>query len=298
MKEAVCDAELEGDGLVFLVVVSTPVLCEDTDVLSDSVVDNRVVEWSVDADSLSEDFWDVTAVSVDVVLEFDEVGEGFIDENSLPEGVEDIVEDDVILDFVVVDKDMVVDSWTFEEVEIFNNVVSRLGEERAWSVDDGLVSEKLEELVSADVDVVPIIFGVSEDKADDAWTIEDGRDVECVEVDSFSRSVEVVEDGRDMAGVVIDIVFELVEVVVRRVDDDLVPGSTEEVCGTNDSVILGSVDVDGSNVDSELETIEDVARAEVDFAPKSVEVVEGEFDDNRVGKDERDVAGVDFDVIS
>lgn len=279
-------------------VVSTSVLCEDTDVLNDLVVEDGVVEWSVKANTLFEDPWDVAAVGVDVVLGLDEVGERCVDEISLPEVVEDVVRDELILDLVLVDENKENDSWTFEEVEVVAILVSRLDEERGWSVDDGLVSNKREELVSADKDVVPVIPGLSEDIAGDASTTEDGRDAECVQVESFPRSVAVVEYGRDVAILVIDVVFALFKVVVRRLDDDLIPEIREEVWGADDAVILGPVGVDEIDVDSELEPMEEIVCAEVDCTTRFVEAVDGKFDDISAGEEERVVAGVDSDAIS
>lgn len=66
------DADLEESGLVPLVVVSTSVLREDSDLLNDWVVEDRVVEWSTDANSLVDATGDQAA---DVVLGLDEVGE-------------------------------------------------------------------------------------------------------------------------------------------------------------------------------------------------------------------------------
>lgn len=239
-------------------------LCEDSDVLIDSVVEDRVVGCSVEADSLCEDSWDVAGGGFDVVLEFNVVGKGCVDEDSLLEVVADMVGDDVILDFVVVDEeDRTVDSWTIEEAEVVANVVSRLEEETGRSVDDGLVSRNLEELGSADEDAVLDLSNVGEDVVDGNSAFEE-------------------------ADFVADTVLILDEAVERRVDGGLMLEDVEEIVSVDDDVALELLRVSEDKVDaSTLEDWRDIECVEIDSLPVSVEALE----------DGRDVAGVVINVV-
>lgn len=296
------------------------------DVILDFVVVNedRIVDgWT----------FEEAGIVADVIFRLKEEVGRRVDGGSVPEILEEvfIADEDAVLDLFDKGEDVFDEASAFAEADVVVDFVLRLDETMERRVDRGLVLEDVEEIVISDDDVAPEILGVSEDKVDDASTVEDGKDVECVDVNSNSRSVKVVEDGEDVVGAVIDVVLELNEEVVKRVNDDWVPEDTEEVVGINDDVVLDPVDVgeDGTDVefvldsvedavggkigpvprsdgldetqiddDSELEILKDVACVIAEYTRRSFEAVEGKFDDSPVGEDERDGAGVFIDFIS
>ena len=300
------------------------------DSLLEDVVGADVILVFIVVDEDSVDGWTLKEAEdvADLVSRLDEEVGRRVDDDLVPEDLEKVNANDAVLDFFDADEGVVDETSAFEEADVVADAILTLDETVERRVDRGLV---LEERVRADDEVVPEVFGVSEDKGDDTWTVEDEKDFECAVVDSNSKCVEVVEDEWDIATFLIDVVLGLDEVVERRVDDDSVLEATEEAVGTNNNVILVPVDVGEddtdfdsvlnnvenvvggeidpvprpdsmdeveTDVDSGLEKLEDIASVEVVLIPRSVEAVEGNFDNIPVGEDERDEVGVFIDDIS
>ena len=223
----VVNGRMVGDGVGdgFEDVVTASVLSEDLDALDDRVVEDRLGDGS-----MAEDFRVVAPVDVDAVLIPEELDEWNVDDDSIPEVLEDVPSVDVPRELCDVDEDRKDDTPTFEEVGVVFVVTLRLdkvAETRVGNVDR---------------DVIVDARGSNEDRIDVTSAFEDVEDVE-LGVDVVSRfvAVAVLEDVKAEPSVDTELVKNLDGVGKERVDNNSIPGDGEPV--TSVDIAMTELDV-------------------------------------------------------
>ena len=254
------------------------VTLDEVSVLSDVGFEFDEVVEIFGGDSVVEDVRDGVSVVDDVFPELVEVREDRVDDTSVFEGVEDVVDVDKVFTsglFEVVKCELLDDSvleTTGDPLPVVDDILPELSEIREDEVDDPTVFEDVEKVAVVEVGPVSV-------PPETVGIVEIVEDVKVVDLDAVPRCDETVESTgfdevwtldavEDVAGFDID---------VALVCDETVEGLVEE--------------------DFELADVLDVVSVEVDDFTLSVKVADGTNDDDSVLEDAKDVGSDGILVI-